>query len=155
MPRITDFILITTNETQTLSIRTRTTIAGLPPLIGASYGKLAGYLAENQAIVADIPFVAYHNMDMQNLDVEIGFPVTTALPGRGEIQPSTIPAGPQVFCLYQGSYREIGTTYEEMAAWIKQNGWEPVGTAFECYFNGPEWPEDQRLTKVMMPLKHK
>ena len=155
MPRITDFILITTPEIQTLSIRTRTSIAQLPPLIGASYGKLASYLAENQAMVADIPFVAYHNMDMQNLDVEIGFPVTMSFAGRGEIQPSKIPSGPQVFCLYQGSYHEIGPVYEEMAAWISQNGWEPRGTAFECYYNGPEWPANQLLTKVMMPLHPK
>jgi hypothetical protein len=36
-------------------------------------------------------FVAHHNMDMQNLDIEQGFPVSKPLPAKGEIQPGEIP----------------------------------------------------------------
>jgi len=31
-------------------------------------------------------FAAYYNMDMENLDVEMGFPVAKPLAGRGEIK---------------------------------------------------------------------
>ena len=42
--------------------------------------EIAQYLAEQSEQPAGAPFVAYYNMDMQNLDVEIGFPVTACLP---------------------------------------------------------------------------
>ena len=70
----------------TLSIRVRTPIQGLPGLLGESYGKIAGYLAELREEPDGAPFAAYYNMDMQDLDVEIGFPVTKAIQGKGEIQ---------------------------------------------------------------------
>lgn len=66
----------------TLSIRTRTPIGDLPRLLGESYDKIAGYLAELGEEPAGAPFAAYYNMDMQDLDVEIGFPVGKSLVER-------------------------------------------------------------------------
>ena len=78
---------------------------------------------------------------MQNLDVEIGFPVASPLPGKGEIQAGLIPEGKIVFCMYLGGYGEIGPVYEEMAKWITDKGLIPEGTAYEYYYNDPEFPE--------------
>jgi len=58
-----------------LSIRTKTTLADLPKIIGDNYHKIAEYLEEMEEQPVDVPFTAYYNMDMQNLDVEMGFPV--------------------------------------------------------------------------------
>jgi effector-binding domain-containing protein len=121
-------------------------------LIGAGYGKLAVYLGELGEYLSDVPYVAYHNMDMQNLDVEIGFPVPKALPGMGDIRSGSIPEGRVVSCMYRGAYREMVPTYTEMADWIEKNGLQPAGTAYECYYNGPEYPESELLTMIVMPV---
>ena len=153
MPRITDFVVVRTPTQPTLTIRTHTSVDKLPQLIGASYASIAQYLEELGEIVADVPFVGYYNMDMQNLDVEIGFPVSKALPGKGNIKASEIPEEKVVFCMYLGSYSEMEPVYTEMMKWIDDNGYQPLGSAYEQYYNGPEQPENELLTKIVMPIK--
>jgi effector-binding domain-containing protein len=113
---------------------------------------LAAYLGSLGEHPAGVPFVAYYNMDMADLDVEIGFPVAAPLPGREDIRYAPVPAGKRAFCMYQGAYSEMAPVYDEMAAWITANGYTPVGTAYECYYNGPDCPADQLLTQIVMPV---
>lgn len=152
MPRVSEIEILRRKEQPTISIRTRTKVKDLPALIGESYCKMEAYLKELGELPSDIPYVAYHNMDMQNLDVEIGFPVPKALPARGDIRPGFIPEGNVVFCMYRGAYREMAPTYGEMADWIVKNGLKPAGTAYEYYYNGPEYPESELLTMIVMPV---
>lgn len=152
MPQIADIALLHLAEQPTLVIRARTPLEGLPPLIGQSYGKIAQYLQEQGEAPADMPFVGYHNLDMADLDVEIGFPLALPLPGRGEIQAGLHPAGYGVIGLYQGPYAQMEPLYRDMAAWIEANGLIPAGPAYEYYFNGPGAPESALLTKVVMPV---
>lgn len=152
MPRMTNVELLKQNEQRTLVIRTRTKVQDLPRLIGESYGKLGAYLAELGETLSDLPFVAYHNMDMQDLDVEIGFPVANPLPEKGEIKQGIIPAGLRIFCVYRGPYGEVGPVYGEMQQWIEEKGYRPVGTAYEYYYNGPDFPGSELLTRIVIPV---
>jgi len=63
-----------------LSVRTMTSVHELPQELGRIYGAIATYLAEIGEQPSGAPFAAYYNMDMDNLDVEIGFPVARPLP---------------------------------------------------------------------------
>lgn len=153
MPKMSDIALIYQNLQPALTIRTRTKVQELPSLIGESYGRLAAYLNELGELMADVPFVAYHNMDMQDLDVEIGFPVARPLSGKDGIQPSSIPAGRAVICMYRGAYAEMEPLYNEIAQWIAEQGLEASGTVYEYYYNGPGFPESELLTKIVMRLK--
>ncbi len=103
-------------------------------------------------MLADVPFVAYHNMDMHDLDVEIGFPVSKSLPGREDIKAGLIPAGQFVFCMFRGPYAEMKPAYSDMAKWIEDHGLTAAGIAYEYYYNGPEFPQSEALTKIVMPL---
>lgn len=152
MPRVSNIELLRKREQPTLSIRTRAKVEDLPMLIGEGYCRMAEYLKELGELLSDVPYVAYHNMDMQNLDVKIGFPVSKVLPGKGEIQSGSIPESNVVFCMYRGAYREMASTYGEMAGWIEKNGLTPTGTAYEYYYNGPEYPESELLTMIVMPV---
>jgi len=152
MPRVSNIEMLRKREQPTLSIRTRTRIEDLPLLIGESYCKLASYLKELGEYLSDVPYVAYRNMDMQNLDVEIGFPVAKALPEKGDIQSSSIPEGNVVVCMYRGAYGEMASTYDEVANWVGENGFKPVGSVYEHYYNGPDYPESELLTMIVMPV---
>lgn len=152
MPRVSNIEILQKAEQPTICIRTMTKVEDLPLLIGSSYGQMAAYLNGLGEFMSDMPFVAYHNMDMQNLDVEIGFPLARPLPGKGAILPGVIPAGKRVFCLYRGAYSELEPVYAEMSQWIADNNYTPVGTAYEHYYNGPEFPENELLTMIVMPL---
>ena len=121
----------------TLSIRTRTSVQDLAQVLGKAYDAIAQYLAELGEQPVGPPFAAYYNMDMQNLDVEIGFPASKRLPGKGEIKASEIPAGKVATCLYTGPYSEIEPAYNALSQWIKDNGYEATGVAYEMYLNDP------------------
>lgn len=153
MPKMSRVELLKQSEQPTLVIRTRAKVGGLQKLIGESYCKLSVYLEELGETLSDVPFVAYHNMDMQDLDVEIGFPVADPLPGKGEIQSGSIPAGLRIFCMYRGAYTQMEPVYQEMQKWMSDHGYEPEGAAYEHYYNDPEFPESDLLTKIVMPVK--
>ncbi|MGE5618431.1 MAG: GyrI-like domain-containing protein [Sphingomonadaceae bacterium] len=139
----------------TLSIRTRTSVQGLRQVLGQSYGAIAQYLGELGEHPAGPPFAAYHNMDMANLDVEIGFPVPRKVPGRGNILAGEIPAGKYASCLYTGPYNEIGPgAYEALSAFVGQSGYEATGVSYEMYLNDPnETPPQELQTQVLFPLR--
>ncbi|MFX1446179.1 MAG: AraC family transcriptional regulator, partial [Promethearchaeota archaeon] len=59
----------------TLAVRTRTPVMNLPQEIGNAYKAIMEYLGELGVEPVGMPFVIYYNLDMQDLDVEIGFPV--------------------------------------------------------------------------------
>ena len=137
-----------------LSIRTTTRLELLPQVIGKSYQKIMAYLAELGEQPAFAPFTAYYNLDMQNLDVEMGFPVTRPLPGKGDISAHELPAGKVVCSMYKGPYSGMTEPYNEMTRWIAEQGYTPAGVSYEYYFNSPQdVPESELLTKIVMPLR--
>ncbi len=76
-----------------LYIRTRAAVQELPKVFGEAFGEIMQYLGELGENPTGMPFAAYHNMDMQDLDLEIGFPVSRELPGKGRVVPGEIPGG--------------------------------------------------------------
>ena len=137
-----------------LFIRARTALEGLPLLIGESYRKIAEYLAELGEQLANAPYTAYYNLDMQDLDVEMGFPVAGPLPGKGEVKAGEVPAGRYVSCMFKGPYSQMEPVYNEMNKWMQENNLEPTGAAYEYYYNGPQdVPESELLTRISLPVK--
>jgi effector-binding domain-containing protein len=140
-------------ETHTLTIRTTTRVENLPQLIGHSYGAIMQYMAEVKEPVEREPFVIYYNLDMENLDVELGFPVSRKFPAHGEIKPSGLPAGPAARTTFTGPYEKMAPTYEELGRFVTDNGREATGISIEYYLTGPETSPEQQITRIVFPLK--
>ncbi|CAJ35653.1 GyrI-like domain-containing protein [Methanocella arvoryzae] len=139
---------------QALSVRTRSPVENLPNVIGQTYGTIIQYMSELGEQPAGAPFVAYYNMDMTDLDLEIGFPVNRELPGKGVVQPSRIPGGRTGTCMYTGPYQEIAPAYDALAKLIAEKGLEPTGVAYEIYYNSPMDTEPSKLqTLILFPIK--
>ncbi len=138
----------------TLTVRTRTSVQQLPQQLGRGFGAVARYLGEQGEQPAGPPFAAYHNMDMANLDVEIGFPVSRPFPGRGEVQPGEIPGGLLATCLHVGPYSEIGRAYAALTQFVREGGYEATGVAYEWYLNDvSQTPPDKLATLIGFTLK--
>lgn len=137
-----------------LSIRTRTTVGNLPKEIGRAYGAIIQYLNEIGEQPIDAPFTAYYNLDMEDLDVEMGFPVAKQLLGKGEIISNEIPGGKYVSCTFKGPYKQMEPFYNEMNKWVSDNGYTVLGTSYEYYYNSPaDVHESELLTKVALPVR--
>lgn len=138
----------------TLSIRITTTIEELPNIIGINYMKIMSYLEELGEKPLDVPFTAYHNLNMQNLDVEMGFVVDKKLPDKGEMKSGVIPQGKRVTYMYKGLYNGMQEVYDKITKWINENKYELQGVYYEYYYNSPEEvKESELLTKIVLPLK--
>lgn len=155
MPRITDIEIIRISRQMTLSLRSVVKMCDLPAFIGDSYRRIDAYLKELGEFITDVPFTAYHSIGSDKLDVEVGFPVARALPGKGDIQPGFLPEGFAIFCMFRGSNSEMEPAYAEMVRWIEEHGCESAGATYEYYFNGPPFPKSELLTKIMMPVRKK
>ena len=138
-----------------MSVRRRTPVQSLPKVIGDAYQAIAHYLGEIGEPPVGPPFAAYYNLDMQDLDVELGFPVMKTLPGKGDIKPSEIPGGKAATSIHVGPYSDVEPSYNALFKWIKDNGYEWMGVAYEFYMNDPEvTPPEELLTQIILPLKN-
>ena len=148
------FKLTEEKDQPVLSIRTRAAASELPRECGRVYGQLAQYLEEVEEKTEGPAFVAYYNMDMEDLDVEIGLLVPKSIPGKGAILGTKIPEGKQVSCMHKGSYGEVGPAYDALAAWAGEQSLTPTGISYEFYYNSPgEVPESELMTKIIFPVK--
>ncbi|WP_075981355.1 GyrI-like domain-containing protein [Bacillus massilinigeriensis] len=146
-------VLIDQAAQPVLVIRKRTSMDMLKKTIGESYLKIMNYLEELGETPIDAPYTAYFNLDMSDLDVEMGFPVSRSLPERGEIKARIIPQCKAVSVMYKGAYSEMGSVYDQMLKWIEENGYEATGVYYEYYYNAPnEVPESELLTKIVIPI---
>jgi len=136
-----------------LCIRTRTSVEKLPQIIGESYMKIANYLQDLREQTAGVPYTAYYNMDMQDLDVEMGFPVSKPLPEKEEIKSREIPAGRAITVMFKGPYSDMEPTYNEIMRWMEEKGHNWTGISYEYYYNSPqEVPESELLTQIVIPV---
>jgi effector-binding domain-containing protein len=137
-----------------LSISRTVSIQALPQTLGQVFVQIAQYLQECDEPAAGPPFVAYYNMDMQALQVEIGMPVAHNLPGKGEIQAVQMPSGKLGACVHIGPYEEIGAAYEALTAYVQDSGYQASGVSYEIYLNDPTCTPPQELrTQILFPLR--
>lgn len=154
MPQISCVEIIDRSQRAVMAIRKTTTGAQLSELIQESYNLLGEYFEQNNAYLSDMPYVKYFNMDMDNLDVEIGFPVKKSLPEKGEIKAGVIPEGKYIFGIYRGPYQQIEELYDNIMKFVNENKLSPLGSSYEFYLNGgaDNIPEQEYLTIVEMPV---
>ncbi len=147
------FDVVSQKARPTMIMRARISLPQLPTVIAQSLGAVVEYLGRLGEHPAGPPFVAYHNQDMADLAVEIGFPVERPLTGQGAIVAGAIPAGRHATCLFTGAYSEIGSVYEALNQWIADHGWQVAGTTYEFYLNDPANTRPEFLqTLIAFPL---
>jgi effector-binding domain-containing protein len=143
-----------TSERATMAIRTTTALEQLPELMGACYAEIMQVLGSLGVQPAGPPFAVYYNMDMSNLDVEIGFPVAAPVEGRGRVKPGKIPGGKAVVAVHTGPYAELGETYDLLLAFVEKQGLTTESFSYEYYLNDPETtPPEALQTEIYFPLK--
>ncbi len=139
----------------TLSVRTRSAVQNLPQTLGQAYKALWEYLRELGETAVGPPFVAYYNMDMQDLDIEVAVPVSKKLPAKNEIKPSEMAGGTFATCLYVGPYPAIEPAYTALMQWVEANGYKFAGNrSYEVYLNDPaNTPPAELQTQILFPLQ--
>ena len=149
-----NFEVLEVDPRPVLAIRVRTAFEGIPQKLRESYGAIGHYLGELGEAMISAPYTAYYNMDMQDLDMEVGLQVSRELPGRSQIQAGHIPGGKAASAIHTGPYRAMEPTYQALAEWMAKNGLEPTGVAYDFYIDDPaEVSQKEIWTQIYFPLK--
>jgi effector-binding domain-containing protein len=137
----------------TLFVRSICAVQDLPKFFGKTFGDIIQYLTSLGEQPTGAAYAIYYNMDMQALDIQAGFPVAHPIRGKGNIQSGEIPGGRYASGMNTGPYDKMEPFYDALNKWVKAQGEEVTGVAFEWYFSPPETPPQDVKTEVWFPLK--
>lgn len=93
----------------------------------------------------------------QNLEWEVGFPVTAQALVQGPLMKKEWSYPESVVCLHRGAYENTGETISKMLDWMEENGYRPAGPFLERYLdmNPEELKPDELKTEVWIPCQKK
>jgi len=138
----------------TLGIHTHSPVQDLGELLPKTYQTVMEYLAQIGQHPTGDPFAAYYNSDMQNLELDAGYLCTSKLPGKGNIQPGSIPGGKVASIVHVGPYPTMGDGYKALNDWMAEKGYQSAGVYYEVYLNNPaDTPPEALQTQIFTPLK--
>ena len=140
-----------------LGKRYRTSMAKIADDIGAGYGAIFGYLGELGEPPSGMPFVLYfgdmEEFDLDDFEMEVCVPVSRMLESKGDITAEELPGGLAAVTIHKGPYDGVEPAYNDLDAWIKENGYEYAGPARETYMNDPsQVPASELLTEISFPV---
>src|SRR5690348_8066314 len=116
--------------------------AVLPPLIGEVFD----FLQRQGLAPAGAPFFRYLVVDMdRQLDMEVGWPIASAVSGEGHISAGVLPAGRYAVLVHTGHPEELADATAALLAWGEDNGirWQMSddekmwGARLESYLTDP------------------
>ncbi|WP_020612986.1 GyrI-like domain-containing protein [Sediminispirochaeta bajacaliforniensis] len=141
-------------EQNILAVRLTTSVKELPNALGLIYKEVASYMEANNISFAGVPFTIYHNMDMEALDIEAGFPTLKKEKAHGRIQAGTIPAIKVASTIHTGPYSTMGETYDHLQRFTSKKGCKVLPWMWESYLNDPETVAPEALkTEIFFPLE--
>lgn len=146
--------ITTKMEQRTAGIRVRTALEGLKAELDQGYREVAAALERQGMGPSGAPFALYYNMDMQDLDVELGFPVSAEFKPDGRVKPGILPGGRVALHTHKGPYETIESSYNALSGFMNERGVVPTEVCYESYLNDPDTtPPGDLLTEINFPLK--
>jgi effector-binding domain-containing protein len=131
----------------------------LGEVFGAAFPRLFAALGERGMPPAGPPFGRYHEWG-ERVDVEIGVPVATRVPGlpsaavEGELFASELPGGPAAMITHVGPYHGLSAANAELAAWIEAQGLTRSSGLWESYRDDPgSTPHTELRTDIVQPVE--
>jgi effector-binding domain-containing protein len=146
-----------------VGVRTLAAIPELPTVIPQLLGEVFAWLGKQGVAPAGAPFMRFHVINMESkMDIEMGVPVTSALPGNGRVSAGVLPAGRYATLIYTGVTNGLEGN-KALIDWAKANGiawdrWDDEnGDAFrsryESYLTNPDDEPDQAKWETEVAIR--
>ena len=125
----------------TASVRETVASDDVTEALGRAFQAVRGTL-EKQGVAADGSLFARWHGRGDQVDVEAGIMVATAITPDGEVKPNELPGGPAVIAVHAGPYEGLKRTYDAMEAWLTRAGRSASGGPWEIYLTDPSAEPD-------------
>lgn len=111
------------------------------------YPAIATLISERQLGLAGSAFSRYDTVPGETVDLELGFPVETALTEpvtvHGQtLEPSTLPPGRVVKLSHFGGYDTLADSWAGLMTWVHEQGHESTVPIWEVYVTDPSTVAD-------------
>lgn len=146
-----------------VAIRTQATMQTLDIVIPQGIGEVFAWLGKQSIAPAGAPFVRYLVINMEaQLEIEVGVPVASTLPGDGRILASVLPAGRYASLIYTGIDNGIQANWALLKwgaeqglvwdTWAAQNG-DGWGARFESFLTNPDEEPDRAKWETEVAIR--
>ncbi|RSM78183.1 hypothetical protein DMH04_34055 [Kibdelosporangium aridum] len=140
-----------------LVMRRRTTRDGIAAALSECLPTVFAYAQRHGLAMAGPPFARYPEVSMGSLVLEAGVTIAAPAPEDpgGGIEAITIPAGAAAVVIHKGPYDRLQETYQEIEAWIRDEGLLIAGPPRETYLTDPgEYPDPATWeTEIAQPVR--
>ncbi|GAA0247848.1 GyrI-like domain-containing protein [Saccharothrix mutabilis subsp. mutabilis] len=145
-----------TRTEQPTAVATATlSVPEIGPWLGRTYAAVAAALNAQGLRPVGPPFARYHVLGGGRHEVEAGFPTSAPVAPAGEVRPSALPGGEAAETVHTGPYDEMEPAYAALAAWVRDQGGELAGDAWEVYLSDPNTQPDPATwrTGIVQPYR--
>jgi effector-binding domain-containing protein len=148
-----DVNIVELPEQPTAVVREAVAVNALPEFFGRAFATVNAALEAANVQAAGPPFAHYLGMPTETVDVEAGFPISTAVTTATEVRASRLPACRAAQALHVGSYDTIGTTYEAVTEQMRREGMKPAEDMWEYYLTEPSVDPATQQTLIVVPVQ--
>ncbi len=114
---------------------------------------VTNYLDEHHIITSSPAMVCFHNMELENLEIEVGFHITQEIAGNEKIFCRDTESCKVVSTIDKGPYEKQDSTLMELFEFIKRHNLAMQGPIYYYYLNEPNRDESDYLTQMEIPIK--
>ncbi len=123
-------------------VRGHVRVDELPDFFGRAFGAVMETLIGQGIDAAGPPIAYYPAMPDEMFDVEAGFPTAGAVEPVGDVVPLVLPHGRVARGVHIGPYDTLTETYDELFAWLAEQGESPGEQMWESYLSDPSAESD-------------
>lgn len=120
---------------------------------GESLLRIDAHLAACGALTGSPAMACFHNMDLERLDVEVGYHLAREVPDADGIACQSCPACKVVTAIDMGPYEQQDATLMELFGFIEAQKLNMQGPICYCYLNEPDRPESEYLTQMVISVE--
>ena len=146
--------LIDVDEVTTTVIRGVVDMGEIAAFFDASFSRLAPAVAAHGVAIVGPAFALYHGVPGAVADLEVGFPTAGDMVADGDVVASMLPGGRVARLVHEGSFDQLGSSWQRLAEWIAAQGLRPGADFWEVYVTepSPDMNPDDLRTELNWPV---
>jgi effector-binding domain-containing protein len=106
--------------------------------LAAAYQEISAFMQENSIKMLSQPMAITRSWDALTFQFDAAIPVVSAdVPMSGNVRAGLSPSGAAVRVVHKGPYEQMGSSYEQLTAFMAVNGLQEGRVSWEHYISNP------------------
>jgi effector-binding domain-containing protein len=146
--------LVTVAPTITAVVRGTIAADEVTDFFDRSFSVLGAAIAAQGVTPTGPAFALYRGIPDETMDLEVGFPTDRAIAPDGSAEAGELPGGQVVRVVHAGSFDGLAGAWQQLGAWMAEQGLTPSDTYWECYLTepNPEMDPAELRTELNWPV---